>query len=93
VKKSLGPPKYRWDEINQKAVLNRCEAAFFVGLGQSSFDRRVPETFPIVKVGRRSVFLRTSLLAALAKLERQTTQKASWPLRKKAQRQAEAVSD
>jgi hypothetical protein len=72
-----------WDEINKKAVLTREESAFLVGICLSSFDRRVPDVFPSIKIGRRTMFLRTSLLAALAKLERQATQNSPRRLQKK----------
>jgi hypothetical protein len=75
--------QYSWDELNQKALLTRTEGAFFVRLGQAAFDRRVPGTFPAVKIGRRTMFLRTSLLAALAKLERRATQSKPRRLQKK----------
>ena len=74
---------FNWDELNQKDLLTRTEGAFFVRLGQAAFDRRVPGTFPAVKIGRRTMFLRTSLLAALAKLERQATQSKPRRLQKK----------
>jgi hypothetical protein len=75
--------KYRLEEINQKAVLTRHEAAAFVGLSVPAFDQRVPGTFPPIKLGRRVLFLRTSLLAALEKLERKPIQKNPRPLQKR----------
>jgi hypothetical protein len=67
------PPQFDWDELNRKATLSRYEAAFFVGLSQRAFDERIGTLFPHVKVGRRTLFLRSSLLAALAKLERKAS--------------------
>jgi hypothetical protein len=79
----MEPQQYDWDELNKKVILTRPEGAFYVRLSVPAFDQRVPDTFPPIKLGRRVVFLRTSLLAALAKLERQATQKHPRPLRKK----------
>jgi hypothetical protein len=67
------PLRFDWDELNRKATLARYEAAFFVGLSQRAFDERIGTLFPHVKLGRRTLFLRTSLLAALAKLERKAS--------------------
>ncbi len=66
-------PPYDWDQLNRQATLDRFEAAFYVRLSQRAFDERTGTIFPVVKVGRRSLFLRSSLLAALAKLERKAT--------------------
>jgi hypothetical protein len=76
-------PTFDLDELNKRVTLTRHESAFFVRLSVPAFDQRVPDTFPPVKIGRRVLFLRTSLLAALAKLERQPTQPKPRPLRKK----------
>jgi predicted DNA-binding transcriptional regulator AlpA len=66
-----------------KATLTRYEAAAFVGLSQRAFDERIGTTFPPIKIGRRTMFLRATLLAVLAKLERQAKQKEPRPLQKK----------
>lgn len=68
---------FDWDELNKKTTLDRFEAAFFVGLSQRAFDERSGILFPVVKLGRRNVYLRTSLLAVLAKLERKPFTKKS----------------
>jgi hypothetical protein len=82
---SAEPPaqNYNWDELNKKTTLTRYESAFFVGLSQRAFDERIGTTFPPIKIGRRTIFLRSSLLAVLAKLERQATQRKSRPLQKR----------
>ena len=61
---------YDWDELNKKTVLTRSEAAAFCRLSLRAFDKRIGVAIPLIKVGRKDLFLRTSLLAYLTKLER-----------------------
>jgi hypothetical protein len=62
--------QFSWEEINSKPVLDRFEAAFFTRLSQRGFDDRIGTIFPHFKIGRRTLFLKSSLLAAMQKLER-----------------------
>ncbi len=62
--------QFTWEDINAKPVLDRFEAAFFTRLSQRAFDERIGSIFPHFKLGRRTMFLKSSLLAAMQKLER-----------------------
>jgi hypothetical protein len=64
---------FNWDELNKKPMLDRYESAFYVRLSQRAFDERIGTLFPHIKVGRRTFFMRSSLLAALTKLERKAS--------------------
>ena len=69
---TLPPPERRlsWEDINAKSVLNRFEGAFFTGLSQRAFDERIGTLFPCFKIGRRTMFFKSSLLGVMQQLER-----------------------